>query len=88
VIVVGTIIRFILFVLIVYFFINVYRTVKSIFGSVKGASVNGRTSPFARGEQCPSCDAIIRVPAEPGSCPKCKVPLGRSPEGKLLIRVN
>jgi uncharacterized paraquat-inducible protein A len=82
----GTVIKFILLVLIVYFFINVYRTVKRLFGSA--AVLGGRATPFSKGEECPSCHARIRVPEQPGSCPKCQSPLGRSPEGKLLIRVN
>ncbi|MEX1031579.1 MAG: hypothetical protein WDZ91_16260 [Paenibacillaceae bacterium] len=82
----GTVIKFILLLLIVYFLFTVYRTVKSLFGS--GVVLGGKVSPFSKGEECPSCHARIRVPEQPDSCPKCHTPLGRSPEGKLLIRVN
>lgn len=84
--VMGTVIKLILFVLVIYFFINVYKTVKGLFGQ---STVYGdKTIPFTRAEECPSCSARIRVPKEPGSCPRCHTPLGRGPDDKLLIRVN
>lgn len=83
----GTLIKLIMLVLIVYFFITVYRrTVKSLFGP--GTVLGDKTIPFSRAEVCPSCSARIRVTEQPGSCPKCSTPLGRGPDGKLLIRVN
>lgn len=82
----GTLIKLIMLVLIVYFFITVYRTVKSLFGP--GTVLGDKTIPFSRAEVCPSCSARIRVSEQPGSCPKCATPLGRGPDGKLLIRVN
>jgi predicted amidophosphoribosyltransferase len=82
----GTWIKLIMLALILYFFYTLYRTIKSIFGS---ATAHGdRTIPFARAEECPCCGARIRVAKQPGSCPKCAAPLGRGPDGKLLIRIN
>ncbi|MEX2415962.1 MAG: hypothetical protein WD424_07445 [Paenibacillaceae bacterium] len=82
----GTFIKLFLLALVVYFFITVYKTMKSLFG--QGALLGDKTIPFSRAEECPSCNARIRVPEQPDSCPKCQTPLGRSPDGKLLIRVN
>ncbi len=82
----GTIIKLFLLALVVYFFITVYRTVKSLFG--QGTALGDKAIPFSRAEECPSCSARIRVPKNPGSCPKCHTPLGRGPAGELLIRVN
>ncbi len=40
-------------------------------------------------EACPSCKQWISVPKQQNStCPKCGVRLGRTQEGKLLIRIN
>gem|GEM_PF-6895155 len=82
----GTLIKLFILALVVYFFITVYRTVKSLFGT--GAILGDKTIPLVKAEQCPSCSARIRVAEQPGSCPKCSTPLGRGPDGKLLIRVN
>jgi uncharacterized paraquat-inducible protein A len=82
----GTLIKVIMLVFIIYLIYTVYRTIKSLFGP--GTVLGDKTIPFSRAEICPSCSARIRVPDQPGSCPKCHTPLGRSPDGKLLIRVN
>lgn len=65
----------------------VFRAYRRFMRLVKGA-VSGGAVPFAKAEECPSCRSRIRVPAEPGSCPRCGTSLGRSPDGKLLIKVN
>lgn len=39
-------------------------------------------------EQCPSCHQPIAVGQQPGNCPKCGTALGRTQDGKLLIRIN
>ncbi len=80
---IGVLIRLILFGVIIYF---AYRMIRGLLTGVR-SGLSGVSS--GRGvESCPSCRGMIRVSEEPGSCPKCATPLGRSPDGKLLIKVN
>jgi predicted amidophosphoribosyltransferase len=82
--VLGLLIRLALFGVVIYV---VYRTLRMFKNKLKGG-VFGAAAPFAKAELCPSCRAAIRVPEEPGHCPKCATLLGRTPDGKLLIKVN
>ena len=79
----GLIIKLLMLALIVYVFYNFYRRIiKPVRNIFRNAMPGSGT------EACPACGATIKVAKEPGSCPKCGSPLGRSPEGKLLIRIN
>jgi len=81
---IGLLVRLALFVMIV---VMVYRLYRKFVKRVRGA-VFGDATPFSNSEKCPSCHSHIRVSKEPGDCPQCGIPLGRSPSGELLIRVN
>ncbi|MDT9724666.1 hypothetical protein DUZ99_06625 [Xylanibacillus composti] len=39
-------------------------------------------------ERCPSCGQWMQPANAPLQCPKCGEKLGRSPDGRLIIRVN
>ncbi len=80
----GLLVRLVLFGVLVYF---IYRLVRNAVRKAKDGMFGG-AAPFNRSESCPSCQAMIRVPEEPGACPRCHTVLGRSPDGKLLIKVN
>ena len=79
----GLIMKLVMLALIVYVLFNFYRRIiKPIRNLFRSAMPGSGT------EACPACGAYIKAAKEPGSCPKCGSPLGRSPEGKLLIRIN
>ena len=81
---IGLVVKLALFIMVVYFIYNAYRKlVIRLKNSVFGGSV-----PMSAAEECPSCRMRIRVAKEPGACPKCAAPLGRNPDGKLLIRIT
>lgn len=80
---IGILIRLVLFGVIIYV---AYRMIRGVLTGLR-SGLSGVSS--SRGiERCPSCSGMIRVSEEPGACPKCGTPLGRSPEGRLLIKVN
>lgn len=88
--------------LVLLFFIIVILFALGIFNKLRGKGggfyTGGGSRPMFGGgagfggarnvEQCPSCRQAIVVGKQPGSCPKCGTPLGRSQDGRLLIRVN
>lgn len=79
----GLLIRIILVLVFLYM---IYYVLKTVIGSVRFAARTSAT--FAHAEECPSCHARIRVTGENIVCPKCGTKLGRSADGKLLIRIN
>lgn len=89
-----TVLRFIIFIIFIIGFIYVVRTVLSAVISYmrirSGQSPISKAVPFTKSELCPACNESIRVSKteENLTCPKCGAKLGRSKEGKLLIRLN
>lgn len=79
----GLLIRIVLLLVFIYF---IFRVLKTVIGSVRIAARTSAT--FARAEECPSCHARIRVAGRDMVCPNCGTKLGRSADGKLLIRIN
>lgn len=67
-----------LIALVVYLISNVTKKLKIFF----------RTSSFAGGEPCPACGNLIKPDGKDMVCPRCGIKLGRTAEGKLLIRIN
>ncbi len=90
----GTLIRLIIFIIFIIGVIYVVRTVLSVVISYmrirSGQAPVSKTVPFTKSELCPACNASIRVSKSEENliCPKCGAQLGRSKEGKLLIRLN
>ncbi|NDI35687.1 hypothetical protein [Chengkuizengella sediminis] len=75
----------------VFIFIVLYL----IFNIVKGALKIKRVFNGGIGsrqiDKCPACGQIIQVPSGESDeflCPKCNTKLGRTSDGKLLIKVN
>lgn len=89
-----TLLRFIIFIIFIIGFIYVVHTVLSAvlrYIRIKsGQSPISKTVPFTKPELCPACNAFIRISKtkENLTCPKCGARLGRSQEGKLLIKLN
>ena len=81
----GMIIRLVILVVVIYFIYSVYRKVVK---PIKQAMSGGGIASMSALEVCPSCGERIRVPKTPVACPKCGTSLGRSPDGKLLIKIN
>jgi predicted RNA-binding Zn-ribbon protein involved in translation (DUF1610 family) len=84
-------------VIIILIVLGLFSKVLRLFGiSRPGSSINTSSGSFGRVryaggrgvEQCPSCGQPIMVGKQPGACPKCGTLLGRSHDGKLLIRIN
>jgi len=87
----------IVFVIVVLIVFGLLNKVLRFFGINRpGTSIHTSSGSFGRAgfgggrgvEQCPSCGQPIVVGKQPGACPKCGTLLGRSQDGKLLIRIN
>lgn len=73
-------IRLLLIAVVLYAVLYVYRIIKS--------AMQTFNSPFRPTEACPACQRPIQVSGTEAVCPHCGVKLGRTPDGKLIIRVN
>lgn len=76
-------VRLLLIAVALYAVIYVYRLIK---GSM--SSFSTFNNPFRTSETCPVCHRPIQVSGDDMACPHCGVKLGRTPDGKLVIRVN
>ncbi len=76
----GLIIRLLLLAIIVYAVVYVFTSIKKALSSVN--------NPIKDSEACPSCGQSIQVSGENMVCPHCLTKLGRTEDGKLVIRVN
>lgn len=73
-------IRLLIIVAAIYVVVYIYQAVKRV--------MNQFNNPFQPSEQCPACHQRIQVSGDNMVCPRCGVRLGRTPDGKLSIRVN
>jgi len=76
-------IKLLMLSLILYGIIYIYTSVKKALVSMN--SSNGSKVPM---EACPVCSHMIQVSGDDMTCPKCGTKLGRTQEGKLVIKVN
>lgn len=67
-----------LMTLVIYLISNAAKKLKGFF----------RASSFVGGEPCPACGNMIQTDGKDMVCPRCGIKLGRTAEGKLLIRIN
>jgi predicted RNA-binding Zn-ribbon protein involved in translation (DUF1610 family) len=72
--------KLLLFSLFVYVIVYAFNMFRRFTGTIKKAT--------GRAETCPACHQRIQVSGTDMICPECGTPLGRSKEGKLLIKVN
>lgn len=75
-------IRLLLLAVVFYAIVYVYRMVRSSMNTFK------MNNPFRASETCPVCNRPIQVSGDDMACPHCGVKLGRTPDGKLIVRVN
>lgn len=77
------------FFLLIILFLGVFALLKILNGVVKVRRAIGdfhrKGVPF---EACPACQQRIRIKGDTGTCSFCGVKLGRTPNGKLIRRIN
>lgn len=76
----GFLIKLLLFSIILYGIVYVFKSFKKVLQSTN--------NPMRPSEKCPACGRSIQVSGEEMVCPHCEIKLGRTKEGKLVIRVN
>lgn len=76
----GFLIKLLLFSIILYGIVSIYKAFKK--------ALKSTNNPMRPSEKCPACDRSIQVSGENIVCPHCETKLGRTKEGKLVIRVN
>ncbi len=84
-----------IFIMVFIWFVwSVVRDLRRMFGGGAAAGRGPGSGRKAGGwrrprpEECPNCRRRVWLREEELICPQCKVKLARSPDGKLLVRIN